>query len=236
MTGARCPFVFVCAFAVITLGCRAGGGDAVQPTAEEAHRFIEAAEKRLETLGKKASRAGWVQSNFITVDTQRIAADAQSDFAAAVTEIARGARRFEGLQLPFDDARKLKLLKLQLSAAAPDNPSERDELSRLSSSLEGDYGKGEYCRSAAGTKQCLDIEQASNILASSRDPNAPVDVWQAWHRVGAPMPDRYSRFVELSNKGARELGFADTGVLWRSNYDMPPEAFSAEVDRLWAQV
>ena len=45
-----------------------------------------------------------------------------------------------------------------------------------------------------------------------------------------------ARFVELSNKGARELGFADTGVLWRSNYDMPPDAFAAEVDRLWAQV
>ena len=50
------------------------------------------------------------------------------------------------------------------------------------------------------------------------------------------MRDRYTRFVELSNKGARELGFADTGVLWRSNYDMPPDAFAAEVDRLWTQV
>ena len=140
--------MLVCALAVITLGCQTGGGDAVPPTAEEAHRFIEAAEKRLETLGKKASRAGWVQNNFITVDTQKIAADAQSDFAAAVTELAPGARRFEGLQLPFEDARKLKLLKLQLSAPAPDNPSERDELSSLSSSLEGDYGKGRYCRNA----------------------------------------------------------------------------------------
>ena len=228
--------MLVCALAVITLGCRARGGDAVPPTAEEAHQFIEAAEKRLETLGKKASRAGWVQNNFITVDTQKIAADAHSDFAAAVTELARGARRFEGLQLPFEDARKLTLLKLQLSAPAPDNPSERDELSNLSSSLQGDYGKGRYCRNQNGKQQCLDIDQASNILASSRDPNELVDVWQGWHRVGAPMRERYSRFVELSNKGARELGFADTGVLWRSNYDMPPDAFSAEVDRLWAQV
>ncbi len=243
--------MLACALAILTLGCRTGVGDAVPPTAEEGHRFIEAAEKRLETLGKKASRAGWVQSNFITVDTQKIAADARSDFAAAVTELARGARRFEGLQLPVEDARKLKLLKLQLSAPAPDNPSERDELSSLSSSLEGDYGKGTYCRNTQeprvargegpprptdAKQQCLDVDQASNILASSRDPNELVDVWQGWHRVGAPMRNRYSRFVELSNKGARELGFADTGVLWRSNYDMPPDAFAAEVDRLWAQV
>ena len=234
MAGLRHLCILLCAVAgVIALGCRAGGGDADQSTPQEAHRFIEAAEKRLESLGKKAARAGWVQNTYITVDTQKIAADAQSDFAAAVAELALGARRFDGLRLSEDDARKLKLLKLQLSAPAPNNPAERDELSSLSSSLEGDYGKGKYCPSA---NRCLDINQASNILASSRDPKELLDVWQGWHRVGAPMRDRYTRFVELSNKGARELGFDDTGVLWRSNYDMPPDKFAAEVDRLWAQV
>ena len=85
----RC--VLACA---LTLGCRS---DAGAPTADEAHRFVEVAEARLETLGNKASRAGWIQNNFITVDTQKIAADAQSDIAAAVSELARGARRFEEL-------------------------------------------------------------------------------------------------------------------------------------------
>ena len=123
-----------------------------------------------------------------------------------------------------------------LSAPAPDNQAERDELSALSSSLEGDYGKGKYCRNVNGKQNCLAIDAASNVLASSRDPKELADVWQGWHAVGAPMRDRYSRFVALSNKGANELGFADTGVLWRSNYDMPPDAFAAEVDRLWTQV
>src|SRR5688572_19620951 len=233
----QCVLPLVCALAgAITLACQRGGSDAAAPTAQEAHEFIEAAEKRLETLGKKASRAGWVQNTYITVDTQKIAADAQSDFAAAVTELAKGARRFEPLELPPDDARRLRLLKLQLSAPAPDNPAEREELSSLSSSLEGDYGKGKYCRNANAQQQCLDINQASNIIATSRDPKELADVWQGWHRVGAPMRERYTRFVELSNKGARELGFADTGALWRSNYDMPPDTFAAEVDRLWAQV
>jgi peptidyl-dipeptidase A len=220
---------------VLLLGCQRGG-DAGPPTADEAHRFIEAAQARLQTLGNNASRAGWVQSNFITDDTQQIAADAQSEIAAAVSELARAARRFEQLELPYEDARKLRLLKLMLSAPAPDNKPERDELSSLSSSLEGDYGKGKYCRDVNGKQECLDINGASNVLASSRDPKELAEVWAGWHRVGAPMRDRYARFVELSNKGARELGFADTGVLWRSNYDMPPDEFSAEVDRLWKQV
>jgi peptidyl-dipeptidase A len=218
---------------VVMVGCQ---NDAGAPTADEAHRFVQAAEARLQTLGNNASRTAWVQNNFITVDTQKIAADAQSNLAAAVTELAAGARRFEPLPLPDEDARKLKLLKLMLSAPAPDNQVERDELSSLSSSLEGDYGKGKYCRAVDGKQNCLAIDAASNILATSRDPKELADVWQGWHAVGAPMRDRYSRFVALSNKGARELGFSDTGVLWRSNYDMPPDAFAAEVDRLWTQV
>ena len=47
------------------------------------------------------------------------------------------------------------------------------------------------------------------------------------------MRNDYARFAELSNKGARELGFADTGAMWRSKYDMAPDAFPRELDRLW---
>jgi peptidyl-dipeptidase A len=50
------------------------------------------------------------------------------------------------------------------------------------------------------------------------------------------MRPQYRRFVELSNEGAREMGFPDTGAMWRSKYDMPPDAFARELDRLWEQV
>ncbi|HUP41513.1 MAG TPA: M2 family metallopeptidase [Vicinamibacterales bacterium] len=131
----RPSLVVVSALAgALLLGCQRGR-DAGPATADEAHRFIEAAQARLQTLGNNASRAGWVQNNFITVDTQEIAANAQSELAAAVSALAREARRFEHLQLPYEDARKLRLLKLMLSAPAPDNQAERDGLSSLSSSL-----------------------------------------------------------------------------------------------------
>ena len=219
------------------IGCRAiGTGSSAAPTVDEARQFVDAAEKRLDLLAKKANRADWVQQNFITVDTEKMSADAQSDLAAVVTELALGAKRFEGLQLPPDVVRKLMLLKLQLAAPAPSDPAEREELTAIGVWMNGEYGKGKYCRTRAGRDECLDVDQLSNILDTSRDPKELLDVWQGWHRVGVPMRDRYRRFVELSNKGARELGFADTGVLWRSNYDMPPDQFSAEVDRLWSQV
>src|SRR5687767_14318497 len=116
MTRVACCLAIPFALCVVITSSGCGTPDGPSPTSAEAHQFVEAAEKRLETLSKKASRTGWVQNNFITVDTQRIAADAQSDLAAAVTDLALGARRFEGLQLSDEDSRKLRLLKLQLAA------------------------------------------------------------------------------------------------------------------------
>jgi peptidyl-dipeptidase A len=103
----------------------------------------------------------------------------------------------------------------------------------IGTSLDGDYGKGKYCRKP---DDCLDITAIEKIMASSRDPKELQEVWLGWHRVGAPMRQRYSRFVELSNQGAREMGFKDVGALWRAGYDMTPEQFSAELERLWQQV
>ena len=33
-----------------------------------------------------------------------------------------------------------------------------------------------------------------------------------------------------------KVGFKATGAIWRSKYDMPPDDFAKEVDRLWEQL
>ena len=68
-------------------------------------------------------------------------------------------------------------------------------------------------------------------MATSRDPEELKRAWLGWHAVGAPMRQRYARMVELGNQGSRELGYADVGALWRSNYDMPPDNLQKELDR-----
>ena len=50
------------------------------------------------------------------------------------------------------------------------------------------------------------------------------------------MKGDYAQLVGLANEGSRDLGYADTGALWRSWYDMPPDQFAAEADQLWKQV
>jgi peptidyl-dipeptidase A len=204
-----------------------------KPTVAEAEQFMKQAETRLNDQVVKASRTSWVQENFITHDTELLSADAQDQLTALIQELVTQAKRFDGLKMPADLARKFMLLKLQLSAPAPYDPALRKEMTQIATSLDADYGRGVYCRKP---DDCVDITAIGRIMAESRDPNELCDLWVGWHKVGAPMRTRYSRFVELSNQGAREMGFKDVGAMWRAGYDMSPEQFSAEVERLWQQV
>lgn len=206
-----------------------------KPTVAEAQKFVADAETRLTQLNLKLSRASWVQENFITDDTEALAADANNEVTAAVTQLAEQSTRFDRLKLPYDTARKLQLLKLALTVPAPSNPAERDELTKITASLSSDYGKGKYCPEGDKGK-CLTLQEMEPILAESRDPEELKRIWLGWHAISPPYKQKYSRFVVLGNKGAREMGFKDLGALWRSNYDMKPDEFSAEMERLWLQV
>ena len=205
-------------------------------TVAEAEAFMKNAEAQLADLTVRASRASWVQENFITDDTETMSAQANEKLTAVVTQLALDARRFEHLKLSPELARKFLLLKLSLTAPAPNNDAERKELTELASKLDGMYGKGKYCKQVEGKEKCLSLNDLSRIMATSTNPDELLDAWVGWHKISIPMKDKYARFVQLSNMGAKELGFQDTGSMWRSNYDMSPEQFSAEVERLWRQV
>ena len=205
------------------------------PSLEAARRFVEQANARLLDLNNRQQRAEWTQSTYITDDTERMAADAREATIAATTALAAEARRFESLALPADLARQLRLIKLSLNLPAPADPAKRSELTRIASALEGDYGKGKYCPTGK-EDACQDLGDLSRTLAERRDPAALLEAWRGWHTISAPMREPYTRYVALANEGARELGYADMGAYWRSKYDMPPDAFAADVERLWQQV
>jgi peptidyl-dipeptidase A len=210
-------------------------GKKAAPTVTEVQKFIEDAEKRLFDLGVKASRAGWVQENFITDDTEQLAAEAGEVFNTASTKYAKEAHRFDGLKLSSELARKRLLVELSAGFPAPDDPKAQKELAQILASLDGDYGKGKWCPDGEKGK-CLDVTAVEKLMAESRDPEELKRAWIGWHAIGAPMRQRYMRMVELGNQGSRELGYADVGALWRSNYDMPPDQFAKEMDRLWEQL
>jgi peptidyl-dipeptidase A len=202
---------------------------------DEAEKFLADAEKRLMDLNIKAQRADWVKSTFITNDTELLAAEANENLIAATTELAEQSRKYENADLSPEAKRKLKLLKLSLTLPAPKDPAERSELTKITASMEGEYGKGKYCPDGDKGK-CLSLPDLENIINNSRDPEELKKAWVGWHQIAIPIRKEYVRFVELSNKGAKEMGFKDTGAMWRSKYDMEPDAFAAEMERLWQQV
>jgi peptidyl-dipeptidase A len=221
---------------LLLLTACSGGGPA-GPTAEQAQDFIQSAESELDRLYTKAERAAWLQSTYIVHDSEVLAAETQEKAYSRHTELAKQAVRFDGLELPEDVRRRLTLLKLSIPMPTPADSEKSAELSRIVASMESVYGKASYTpQTGPNEGKKLQEPDMTRIMAESRNPDELRDIWQGWRTLSPPMRDDYGRFVELSNEGARDLGFADTGALWRSGYDMPPDQFAAELDRLWDQV
>ena len=204
-----------------------------EPSVKDVRAFVEKAEADLETVWEHSSRTAWVQANFITEDTEILAARANEKATALMVQLADEASRFKDLELPADLERKLLLLRLALTVPAPANRDETSELSRIQARMESIYGRGKFC---PVMEECWGLQEMSRMLVESRDPSLLLDVWKGWRTVSPAMRQDFERYVELGNKGAKELGFDDLGAMWRSNYDMSPDAFAQELDRLWLQM
>jgi peptidyl-dipeptidase A len=216
---------------------RPSGKPAVAPTVADARKLIDEASRRLLDLSIEAGRAQWVQENFITYDTEILAAQRGEVATAAGVDFAKQAARFDGVDLPADLRRQIELLKRGLTLPAPSDPAKNAEVSRIAASLASQYGAGKWCpKEGKWAGKCLDLEALSDLIEQSRDPKDLLDVWVGWHSIAPPMRDEYARLVTLVNQGSQELGYKDTGALWRSKYDMPPDQFAQELDRLWGQV
>ncbi len=217
------------------------------PTAAEARAFVDEVEEHLRHLWVARDEASWVNETFITDDTEALAAAGEEATAAYVGEAIKRSRRYRAIesQLPADVARKLYLLSLAQTIPAPDNAKKRAELAGIEAFMTSAYGKGQYCPPKGSPLleslkkkpgACLHLDELSRVLRTSRKPEELAEAWSGWHSVAAPWKGKYVRYVELANEGAREIGFSDVGALWRAGYDEAPDAFEADVERLWGEV
>jgi len=228
----------LCVLLCLAGGCTGGSSSSGNstPTAEDAKKFMDDVNDTMFKLALEASQAGWIAATYITDDSQAVAARANQRIIDKVAQYAKEAVRFDKVDVPQDLRRELDILKVSLVMATPSNPKEGEELTNLASKLDGAYGKGKWCPDEKKADSCLDITQIEEVMRESQDEKRLRDVWEGWHTIGPAMRKDYTRFVELSNKGAKELGFPDTGAMWRSKYDMPADEFTKELDRLWNQV
>jgi peptidyl-dipeptidase A len=210
-------------------------------TVEDARAFVDRVNAELLKLTTEASHAEWTAETDITEDTEATSALVNEQATGRTLELTAESHRFDHVQLPADLRRQIMLLQVGAPAAPKDKKLLAEE-SQLAAQLTGMYGKGKFCvdtpagqEPAPGAK-CLGIDAISGIMAKSHDPQELTRLWVGWHAVGAPMRQKYARFIELQNIGAKELGYADTGELWRAGYDMTPAQFSAELERAWTQL
>jgi peptidyl-dipeptidase A len=204
-------------------------------TPQGAADFIAAAEADLFDFSVEASQVAWVNATYITLDTDAIAARKGAEGTEKQVYYAGEAARYADIEgLDPEVERKLTILRTSLVLPAPTTPRAAEELNTIATDLQSQYGRGRGTLNGELINGS-DIEAEMGNLEHT--PEEYAEMWASWHdNVGAPMKDQYVRMVGIANGGADELGFADTGAMWRSNYDMEPEEFSATVERLWQEV
>src|SRR5687768_2175757 len=203
-------------------------------TVEGAREFVARAEKELSEFSVLNSRAQWVNSTYITEDTDALAAHFGTIGTEMSVRLANEAAKYANVSgLDYDTNRKLNTLRSALVLPAPTTPGAAAELNTIATRLQSAYGKG---RGTLDGKPMTgnDLEEK---MGTVRNPAQLQEMWTSWHtNVGRPMRPDYIRLTEIANQGAKELGYSDTGAMWRSRYDMPPDQFAAMTDRLWNEV
>ena len=207
---------------------------AAAPTAAAAKQWVDqAADAYLDQINRQ-SRAEWVYSTYITDDTAALNAEQEAILTKMQVSNAATAARFADLPgLDYDTNRILDRMRTLITTPAPTRPGAAEEVAKLKAEIQGIYGKGKGTLNGQPINGS-DIEAA---MGTNRNPEELKEMWASWHdNVGKPMHDEYVQMVALMNEGAKELGYADTGALWRSNYDMDPDAFAALTEKIWQEV
>lgn len=225
----------VCSTALATSALAQAPKPAAPPTPAEAKAFLDATNAELLKWNIASGHAEWTAETYINEDTEATTALINEEATARTLALTAESHRFDTLTLPTDERRQFQLLQVN-APAAPTDAKLLAEQAQLAAELTGDYGKGKYCRKTSTGEKCLGIDALSAIMAKSRDPKELEEIWTGWQSIGTPMRNKYARFMALQNIGAKELGYHDTGELWRAGYDMTPAEFSAEIERTWKQL
>nr|MBP7952161.1 M2 family metallopeptidase [Sphingorhabdus sp.] len=204
------------------------------PTVADAEAFLAKAEKDLFDFSVEGSKIAWINSTYITDDTDALAARYGEIGTEKSVAYALEAAKFQKVAgLSAETARKLNILRGGIVLPAPTTAGAAAELSNISTKLNSAYGKGKGTLKG----QAINGSDIEAEMGTNRNPDELKEMWVSWHdNVGAPMREDYTKLAGIANQGAGELGFKDVGAMWRSGYDMPADEFAATMDKLWLEV
>lgn len=201
--------------------------------AETAEEFVARINDELAELGREMESIAWVRATYITEDTAKLSALASQKYAKWHSEAVKQAMAYDDMELSAETRRAIDLLKLGTSLPAPDDDAKRRELAEISTEMMGIYGAGKYC---ATEDDCIPGTELELLMQTTRDYDRLLELWEGWREIAKPMRDKFERYVELANEGAGTLGYGNLGEMWRAGFDMSPDEFRTETNRLWEQV
>lgn len=180
-----------------------------KPTPEEATAFINDAEAKLADLNEYDQHAQWMGATFINYDTEWLQTRADAALNEATVKYAMESAQYNDVDADPVTRRKLDLLRISQTLPAAAEPGAAEELSAVAAKLGATYSTGKFTWKG----KTYNLDDASDVMAKSRDPLTTRAMWEGWMSIAAPMKDDYAKLTELSNKGAQGLGFKDTGAL-----------------------
>jgi peptidyl-dipeptidase A len=204
-------------------------------TPADAREWLAKVEADLAAFGVEFGQVSWINATHITHDTDTLAAKYGAQLTLKQVAYANEAARYARIPgLDAETIRKLDVLRNGISLPAPNRPGAAEELNDIATRLNSAYGRG---KGTLGGQPISGSDIEAEMGNLERSPEELKEMWASWHdNVGAPMRSDYTRMTALANEGAKELGFNDLGAMWRSGYDMPPEQFAAETERMWQEV
>ena len=204
-------------------------------TPQGAADWVAMVENNMFDFSVEYGRVLWLNNTYIVHDSDQLAAKYGAEATEKSVRYANEAAKYARVEgLDAEVARKLDILRNGIVMPAPVRDGAATELNEIATKLGSAYGKGKGTLNGEEINGS-DIEAEMGNL--DRTPAELAEMWASWHdNVGAPMRGDYQRMIAIANEGSKELGFADLGAMWRSNYDMDPDQFAAETERMWQEV
>ena len=200
---------------------------------ESPEAFVARVNEEAAELSRETGAAAWVRATYINEDTAILSSLSRERYAKWHSETVEQAMAYDDMELAPETRRAIDLLKLGTSLPTPKDPAKRRELTEIATEMTGIYGAGKYCRSDG---ECIPGTELELMMQEVRDYDELLELWEGWREIAKPMRDKFERYVELANEGAATLGYDNLGEKWRAGFDMSPDEFRAETNRLWDQV
>jgi peptidyl-dipeptidase A len=199
---------------------------------DEAKLFVEKVNQELDKRMYFINTVDWAYNTNITKETEAKSVAANLEHQIYMKDVLKETIKFLK-QENLDQSTKRQLQLLKTVSQPPLNANEDNEnLLKYLTEMNTLYSSGKFCENG----KCQNLDDFETILMNSKNYEELQKAWVNWRTVVKGMKTNYQHFVELSNKGAREIEFKDTGDLWKSGYDMSSDEFSDVVDNLWNKV